>query len=92
MTTSDFAPRPSDEYMSRDLGDEYLFYDRKGDRIHVLNGTARDIYLLCDGKKTSNEIAEAISDKYEVDPETARTDVQRTIQDLVRLGLLAGSE
>ena len=50
-------PTPAPDVKGTDLGDEYLFYDRDNDRVHVLNATAREIFLLCDGSRTADEIA-----------------------------------
>ena len=45
---------PTGSLNQRDLGDEFLFYDRDGDRVHVLNGVAREVFLLCDGNRTKS--------------------------------------
>jgi hypothetical protein len=81
-------PRPSETLPSTDLGDEYLFYDRDQDRVHVLNGTAREIFLLCDGKRTEEEIGREMAGRYGVEVETALKDARETIDRLVDLGLL----
>ncbi len=79
-------PTPASE--GTDLGDEYIFYDRGGDRVHVLNGTAREIFLLCDGKRTEEEIVEAFTAKYDVEKATARQDTLDTLAQLRELGVL----
>jgi PqqD family protein of HPr-rel-A system len=81
-------PRPAATLPSTDLGDEFLFYDREQDRVHVLNGTAREIFLLCDGNRSEEEIARAIAERYQVDVEVALRDARDTIERLVELGLL----
>ena len=81
-------PKPSPDHNSRDLGDEMLFYDRQGDRVHVLNGVAREIFLLCDGARTTEEIAKEIVARYEVDLDTAHADVKSTVSQLHELGLV----
>ena len=87
---SKLVPRPATATQgSRDLGDEYLFYDREGDQVHVLNGSAREIFLLCDGSRTVEEIAEAFSKEYEADAGAARQDAGRIIRELADLGLLS---
>ena len=81
-------PRPSPAAREgRDLGDEYLFYDRNGDQVHVLNGTARQIFLLCDGARTIAEVADAFSKK--IQRESARRDAERIIGELADLGLIS---
>ena len=73
---------------AEDLGDEYLFYDASGDVVHVLNGTAREIFLLCDGTRSLEEVGREIAGSYEVAPEIARRDVEEIVAQLVELGLL----
>ena len=68
-------PKPAGDCQGQDLGDEYLFYDRSGDQFHVLNGTAREIFLLCDGTRTEDEIAAAFAERYDVEHERAQSDL-----------------
>ena len=84
-------PRPAPGTIGRDSGDECLFRDADGERIHVLNQTAREIYLLCDGSRSSAEIAAEIAHRYTVDSGTARADVDAMVDRLVGLGILARS-
>ena len=81
-------PKHTDAYNGRDLGDEYLFFNKEGDKLHVLNGTAREIYLLCDGTKPTEEIATAIAGLYEVAPEVALEDTREALWELTSLGLI----
>ena len=57
--------------------------------MHILNDTAREIYLLCDGKRDMDEIARTIADRYSVDRETADRDCAEMIEQLKDLGLVA---
>ena len=88
MSDDRSRPRPLEEVSGTDLGDEYIFYDDQGDQVHVLNGTAREIYLQCDGNRTRQEIAASLCEKYEVDQATAESDVTEVINQLVELKLL----
>lgn len=83
---------PTGSLNHRDLGDEFLFYDRKGDQLHVLNGVAREVFLLCDGNRTNAEIVAEIVSKYDVDSERATSDVLRTLSELLALQILRSSE
>ncbi|MCU0231117.1 MAG: PqqD family protein [Acidobacteria bacterium] len=89
--SDDFRPRPNPQLTSRDLRDEYVLLGSAGDRIHVLNDTAREIYLLCDGTRTLEQIAAALRATYDVTPEKARADVLRVIGELDEAGVLAAS-
>jgi pyrroloquinoline quinone biosynthesis protein D len=91
MYGDDYRPKHNPQVTGRDLGDEYVFLGRTGDRIHVLNDTAREIYLLCDGTRTLAQIAEALRATYDVPPEKAREDVERVIGDLNAAGVLSVS-
>jgi hypothetical protein len=82
-------PRPTEGAYGRDAGDECLFRDRDGIRIHVLNRTAREIYLLCDGSRSPAELAGELATRYAVDARTARADVDDLVELLVGLGILS---
>ena len=82
-------PRPAPEAYGRDAGDECLFRDPDGTRIHVLNRTAREIYQLCDGSRSQADVAEELVTRYRVDPGTACADVDDLVELLVQLGILA---
>ena len=84
----DTGSRPVAKAEGRDLGDEYLFYDREGDRVHVLNETAREVFLLCDGSRTEDEVASAFAEKHQTDQATARNDAAALLRDLSELGLI----
>ncbi len=78
--------RSEEEFDARDLRDEYLLYRRESGEIHVLNGTAREILLLCDGRRSESEIAEALAARFDVDSATALEDVAATLTRLLELG------
>ena len=82
-------PRPLDTLEGKDLVDEYMFYDANGEQVHVLNGIAREIYLLCDGEHSVADLVKDIVDRYEVDEETARQDVDDLLKKLIELELLS---
>jgi len=89
MAGDTIRPRPTGSFLDRDLGDEHLFYDKSGDRMHVLNRSARDIYGLCDGSRTLEQIAAAVVERYGVDEARALEDVRSTVDQLVAIGVLA---
>ena len=80
--------RRSERFQCKDLGDEFLAYDAEQDEIHVLNGTARDIYLLCDGETDIDAIASSLCDKYGVENGRAHGDIEQILDDMLKLGLL----
>lgn len=87
MTTTQ-TPKPTGTFEGFDSGDEYLFYDRENDQVHVLNSTAREIFLLCDGRRNEDDIAGSLAETYDLEPATAVTDTRQTLQRLYDLGVL----
>ncbi len=88
MTAERARPRPADGVRGKDLGSEYMFYDEDSDKHHILNGTAREIFLLCDGTRTEDEVVDEMLPDLEVDEVTLRRDVAKIIEDLLKLKLL----
>ena len=80
-------PRPAPDYLRRDLGDEYMLYDHDGDLVHVLNGTAREIFLLCDGSRSAEQVAQEFADRYD-EATSAHSDALAVIDELAEKGLL----
>ena len=68
-----------------------MFYDEDGDHIHVLNGTAREVFLLCDGSRTESEVVRDMLELFEVDETTVRRDVTTIIEKLLNLNLLTAA-
>ncbi len=81
-------PRRADGVQGRDLADEYVFLDPAGDRLLVLNHSAREIYLACDGRRTPSAIAEHLADLYSVEPRAVQGDVDTTLASLAEAGLI----
>ena len=81
-------PTAREDVQARDLGDEFVLYDDNVDRLHVLNRSAREIWLLCDGTRSHEDIAAELCERFDVDLETARGDVAQTVDELTTLGLV----
>ena len=89
MVSMHQQPRPVREDLGRDLGDELLFYDPAGDRLHVLNATARAVYLLCDGRRSVADVVATFASRYALDEETARRDVAEVLERMIELHLIS---
>lgn len=88
MAVPGARPRPATNLLGKDLEEEYAFYDKRGDAVHLLNATAREIFLLCDGSRSAEEVARALAERFGVDDETAKQDASLTINRLIELGIL----
>ena len=82
------CPRQALDIRGRDLGNEYLFYDAAGRRVHVLNHCARRVWIWCDGTRTVADLVRRVVDIYSVEEARAQEDVAGVVQDLLNLGLL----
>lgn len=56
--------------------------------VLVLNPTAEAILSLCDGRRTTDEIAATLAERYGGDPVAVRTDVWNFLGELAERGLL----
>lgn len=80
--------RVGSDQAARDLGDELVLHEPEGGRIHVLNASARRIFLMCDGSRDLGAIAAGLAEHFGIDEETALRDTSSAVRDLVRLGFL----
>ena len=76
----------------RDLGSEIILYDPKSETFHILNDTARSIWLMIDGKREQKEIRDEFLGLYpKEDPAQLGGDLHRTLEELSRKGLVETS-
>ena len=80
---------PSDSVIETEVGGDVSLYDPSSERVVVLNATASDIWRLCDGEQTLDEIVEMLARAYSVRADDIRPQVEETIATLVDGGLLS---
>ncbi len=81
--------RPSPEMVLVDLERDTLLYNRKKRRLLVLNPSAAAILRLCDGRRPLQQIAARLREKFVGgDQSSLAGDVQRTVQELVDIGIV----
>lgn len=72
----------------RKLGDKIILLDlNKGD-YYSFDGTALDIWKLCTGKYTSEEIIKKIAAKYRAKSSKCRSDIQKFLCLLSKKGFI----
>lgn len=81
-------PRRLGELTGEAGQDGWAVYDPASDEVHLLNQSAKAIWELCDGKTTTSEMSEAISEVTGLDLDMAIADVDETINRLRSLGLV----
>jgi len=72
------------DLMAKQVGADLILYDLISREIHVLNATAAAIFQLCDGSRTSEEIAKLLAETFDgVEYVQAYEDVKRAL-DMLR--------
>ncbi len=80
---------PREHVVETEVDDHISLYDARGQEVLVLNETASDVWRLCDGERSLDEIVSILASAYGVDPDAIRSDVVRTIQAFQDQALLA---
>lgn len=68
--------------VEQEIEGETVVLDKAAGLIHQLNPTASDIWRACDGKRTTESIAEQIAGQYDIELKLARADVELALQQL----------
>jgi len=81
-------PRHSDQTTWQEIGEEIIILDVDSGAYFGVEGAGARVWLLADGTRTGENIAEQIAGEYEVELAEARTDVSEVVADLLESGLL----
>jgi Coenzyme PQQ synthesis protein D (PqqD) len=81
-------PKRREDLNYRTIDGETLILNRQDGRLHQLNPTASFIWDCCDGNSNLADIVGRLARAYEVDPNTARKDVEEVISNLRSSNLL----
>ena len=81
------GPPPASIIETEIKGDISLF-DVRRDQVLVLNATASDVWRLCDGEQTLDEIVALLSKAYGRPAADIRTEVEATVARLIEEGFL----
>ena len=79
---------PPQHIIETEVKGNVSLYDPKQERVLVLNGTASDVWLLCDGEQTVTRIVELLVAAYGGNPATVRGDVETTIRQFIEEGFV----
>ncbi|MEX2422683.1 MAG: PqqD family protein [Acidimicrobiia bacterium] len=81
---------PPEHIIETEVQGDVSLYDAKREQVVVLNATASDVWRLCDGEQTLDEIVSLLASAYQADASTIRPDVEKTVAELVEAGFLPG--
>lgn len=87
MTDSESVYSHSPDIVTRKTGREYVLVPVANniadmDSVFTLNETGAFIWELIDGKRTLAEIISSLTNEYDIDKESAATDVNSFIEDM----------
>ena len=81
-------PTPNTDVSLQRVGQEAILHDRGNCRAHVINESAAQIWELCDGQRTVDEIVSAFAAAYELPTADVRADVQYILAKFHELRML----
>jgi hypothetical protein len=70
------SPTPNREVSLQRVGQEAILHDRRNGRAHVINESAAQIWELCDGQHTRDQIVSAFAAAYALPAADVRADVE----------------
>ncbi len=77
-TEMTLVPPPGrEDLLAEELDGELVLSDPRNGQVYRLNGTAADVWRLCDGCRSTTVIAERLTDMYEVSFDTALDHVEQ---------------
>lgn len=79
---------PVPQILETDIDGEISLYNPASENVTILNGTASDVWLLCDGRHSTEEIVSLLAKSYGVDAGQIRDEVTATITEFIDAGLL----
>lgn len=86
--TVETRPRRSSQVLWRAAEEGVILLDPEAGQYYALEESGARIWTLCDGTRSTAEIAEILEDEYDAPPETIHADVAELIHELSREGLV----
>ena len=69
-------PTPSKNVSLQRVGQEAILHDRSNGRAHVINESAAQVWDLCNGRNTLDQIVSAFAAAYQLPASDVREDVE----------------
>ena len=82
------SPTPNKDVSLQRVGQEAILHDRRNGRAHVINESAAQIWELCDGQHTLDQIVSAFAAAYALPAADVQPDVQYILAKFHELGVL----
>ncbi len=83
-------PKARDDVVFRQLDEEWVLFDPRDNKMHVLNLTASLVWAHCSGSLTLGEIAGEVREAFteSAPADTLEQDVEGVVSEFARAGLL----
>ena len=78
--------------LETEFDDDLSLYLPKSETVAVLNATASDVWRLCDGDLTVDDVVAALAKAYGVAEASIAEEVVQVVDDLTEKGFLAGPD
>lgn len=78
----------NDEIDEQRIDDKIILFDTKSFRFYELNPTMTEIWDMLDKNPTMEDVVNDIVSKYDVDEETAKKDVEKSLNDMLDKNLI----
>lgn len=75
------------QILETDVDGEISLYNPSNESVTILNDTASDVWLLCDGEHTVDEIKSLLAASYGTTRDAVSDDVEKTIDEFRSAGL-----
>ena len=83
------TPVARQDVLLRRVGSEWVLFDARRDRAHVLNLTAAVVWTYCDGRHGTSAIAQAIAENLQdTGPDAIENDIEQVLSRFASEGLL----
>lgn len=84
-------PRRRDDLHVQVVPEGHALREADGEEVHLLNETAFALWQLCDGQTSAEEMAAGVCELFGASGATVLEDVDRTLDELSRRGLVSWS-
>lgn len=92
MIASDTIPVSNDTFTVREIGEEIIFLNEKGDMLHTLNEVGSFLWKCIDGTKSVGNILKLMCDEYDVSCDKAEKDLITFLGELTTKKIIYSAE
>lgn len=83
---------PAAHIVESEVDGRISLFDPQSQEVSMLNDTASDVWRLCDGTSTLDQVVDLVAKAYGVEPDAVGDEVKATVQTFYDKGLLAGGD